>query len=137
MIQYSKSDGVCILRLDDPPLNAIGFELLDELGAAVDRANADFVVNRLFIPYLKEAFRLPEDGADPACRRRGDGRVRLCHGTADAHQHGWDRHSGIYLQADVQGFFDTRTALTDRNAAYRAGQSRTEDGRWGLQILRR
>ena len=65
MIEYSKSDGVCILRLGDPPLNAIGFELLDELGAAIDRANADFVVNRLFIPYLKEAFRFLEDGADP------------------------------------------------------------------------
>lgn len=41
MIEYSKSDGICIVRLNNPPLNAIGFDLLDELVAAVSRANAE------------------------------------------------------------------------------------------------
>ena len=41
MIEYSKSDGICMVRLNDPPLNAIGFELLEELVAAINRANAE------------------------------------------------------------------------------------------------
>ena len=49
MIEYSKSDGVCILRLDDPPLNAIGFELLEQLVDAIDRANADDDVRGIIV----------------------------------------------------------------------------------------
>lgn len=41
MIQYDLSDGVCILRLDAPPLNTITLGLLDELRSAVGRANAE------------------------------------------------------------------------------------------------
>jgi len=41
MIDYSVSDGVCVLRLDSPPVNAITFELLEELRAAIARASAD------------------------------------------------------------------------------------------------
>ena len=41
MIEYSVSEGLCVLRLDNPPRNAITYELLDELRAAVERANAD------------------------------------------------------------------------------------------------
>lgn len=41
MIQYSVSDGVCILRLDAPPLNTITLALLDDLRAAVRRANEE------------------------------------------------------------------------------------------------
>jgi len=41
MIDYSVSDGVCVLRLDSPPVNAITFELLGGLRAAIARASAD------------------------------------------------------------------------------------------------
>jgi len=49
MIEYSKSDGICIVRLNNPPLNAIGFELLEELVAAVSRANAEEDVRGIIV----------------------------------------------------------------------------------------
>ena len=49
MIEYSVSEGLCILRLDNPPLNAITFEMLDELRAAIARANADSSVSGIVI----------------------------------------------------------------------------------------
>ena len=61
MIEYSKSDGVCILRLDDPPLNAIGFELLEELVAAVGRANADEDVHGIIVTGTEERFSVGAD----------------------------------------------------------------------------
>ena len=56
MIEYGKSDGVCILRLNDPPLNAIGFEFLEELAAAVDRANADDDVTGIILTGNEDHF---------------------------------------------------------------------------------
>jgi enoyl-CoA hydratase/carnithine racemase len=41
MIQYTVSDGVCVLRLNAPPLNTITFLLLGELQAALGRASVD------------------------------------------------------------------------------------------------
>ncbi|MHC5053471.1 MAG: 3-hydroxyacyl-CoA dehydrogenase NAD-binding domain-containing protein [Planctomycetota bacterium] len=41
LVRYEVSDGVCVLRLDSPPLNTITLALLDQLCAAVRRANAD------------------------------------------------------------------------------------------------
>jgi len=49
MIEYSVTDGLCVLRLDNPPRNAITFELLDELRAAVERANTDDNVSGIVI----------------------------------------------------------------------------------------
>jgi len=49
MIEYSVSEGLCVLRLDNPPLNAITFELLDKLCTAVSQAGADDSVNRIVI----------------------------------------------------------------------------------------
>jgi len=49
MIEYSVSDGVCVLRLSDPPLNAFTFELLDELRSQIDRASADHAVRGIAI----------------------------------------------------------------------------------------
>jgi enoyl-CoA hydratase/carnithine racemase len=40
MIESTLSDGVCVLRLSAPPANTITFPLLDELRAAIRRANA-------------------------------------------------------------------------------------------------
>ncbi len=56
MIEYSKADGICILRLDDPPLNAIGYELLEELVAAVDLANADDDVSGIIVAGTDDHF---------------------------------------------------------------------------------
>ncbi len=41
MIDYSVSDGVCVLRLNSPPVNAITFSLLEELRSAIRRASSD------------------------------------------------------------------------------------------------
>ncbi|MHC4248259.1 MAG: 3-hydroxyacyl-CoA dehydrogenase NAD-binding domain-containing protein [Planctomycetota bacterium] len=41
LVRYEVSDGVCVLRLNSPPLNTIALALLDELRACVRRANAD------------------------------------------------------------------------------------------------
>jgi len=49
MIRYKLFDGVCVLRLDAPPLNTIGFALLEELGAAIRRTNSDTCVRGIVI----------------------------------------------------------------------------------------
>jgi len=41
MIDYAVSDGVCVLRLNSPPVNTLTYALLDELRAAIRRANSD------------------------------------------------------------------------------------------------
>lgn len=37
-VQYSLEDGVAIVRMDDGKANALGYELMDELDAALDRS---------------------------------------------------------------------------------------------------
>jgi 3-hydroxyacyl-CoA dehydrogenase len=49
MVQYTVSGGVCDMRLDAPPLNAITFGLLEELAAALGRAGADPAVRGIVI----------------------------------------------------------------------------------------
>ena len=49
MIDYGVSDGVCLLRLDAPPVNAIGPALLDALRAAIGRANEDAAVRGIIV----------------------------------------------------------------------------------------
>jgi len=49
MIEYGKSAGIATVHLNNPPLNAIGFEMLDELVAAVGRANADEDVRGIIV----------------------------------------------------------------------------------------
>jgi len=41
MIETTTSDGVCVLHLSAPPLNAFTFEMLDELRSLIEQANAD------------------------------------------------------------------------------------------------
>jgi 3-hydroxyacyl-CoA dehydrogenase len=43
-IDYSVSDGLCVLRLNAPPVNTVTFELLADLGAAIRRAADDEAV---------------------------------------------------------------------------------------------
>ena len=49
MIEYESSDGICVLRLNAPPVNTITLALLEELTAAIDRANADDDVRGIVI----------------------------------------------------------------------------------------
>lgn len=49
MIETSVTDGLCVLRLDNPPVNTLSFELLEELCAAVRRANEDSNVRKIMI----------------------------------------------------------------------------------------
>ncbi len=56
MIEYTVSDGVCVLRLNAPPLNAITFLLLEELRAAIGRANLDPEVRAIILTGSPEHF---------------------------------------------------------------------------------
>ena len=49
MIEYDVSDGVCMLRLNSPPVNAMTYALLEELRHALHRANADTEVRGVVI----------------------------------------------------------------------------------------
>lgn len=49
MIDYSVSDGICMLRLNSPPVNAITFDLLGELRGAIRRADSDDAVRGIVI----------------------------------------------------------------------------------------
>jgi len=56
MIEYSISKGLCILRLDNPPLNAITFRMLEDLRAAIGLAGADDSVNGIVITGAGDGF---------------------------------------------------------------------------------
>jgi 3-hydroxyacyl-CoA dehydrogenase len=56
MIEYSVADGLCILRPDNPPMNAITFQMLDELCASIGLANADQSVRGIVIIGSDKAF---------------------------------------------------------------------------------
>ena len=49
MIQYDVSSGMCVLRLDCPPLNALNYPLLEDLCESLARANADEAVRGIVI----------------------------------------------------------------------------------------
>jgi hypothetical protein len=48
-IRYDASDGLCVLRLDAPPMNAIGFAMLDVLRASLRRATEEAEVRGTII----------------------------------------------------------------------------------------
>ena len=49
MIDYSVTDGVAVLRLDAPPVNALDLALLEELIELIERAAADANVRAVVI----------------------------------------------------------------------------------------
>jgi 3-hydroxyacyl-CoA dehydrogenase len=49
MIDYHVSGGICVLRLNAPPLNTIDFALLERLGASIRRAGGDAGVRGIVI----------------------------------------------------------------------------------------
>ena len=61
MIEYSTSHGICILRLDNPPQNAITFGLLEALGKGIERANEDPNVRGIIVTGREDHF---STGAD-------------------------------------------------------------------------
>ncbi len=63
MIDYDVADGLCVLGLDNPPVNAISFELLDAMTAAVRRANDDAAARAIVITGGADQF---SAGADVA-----------------------------------------------------------------------
>ncbi|MBI5684238.1 MAG: enoyl-CoA hydratase/isomerase family protein [Verrucomicrobia bacterium] len=65
-IDSSVTDGVCVLRLNAPPVNTLSIELLGELRAAVREANADGRVRGIVITGGPEHF---SAGADVAMFR--------------------------------------------------------------------
>ena len=48
-IDYNVAGGACILRLNAPPVNAFNFAMLEQLQAAIERANDDTEVTRIII----------------------------------------------------------------------------------------
>jgi 3-hydroxyacyl-CoA dehydrogenase len=56
MIEYTVSDGACVLRLSVPPLNTITFLLLNELRAALGRANLDPEVQGIILTGQSDHF---------------------------------------------------------------------------------
>jgi 3-hydroxyacyl-CoA dehydrogenase len=49
MIDYDRTQNVCVLRLNAPPVNTITFTLLEELSAAMRRANQDAAVRGIVL----------------------------------------------------------------------------------------
>ncbi|MBM4043045.1 MAG: 3-hydroxyacyl-CoA dehydrogenase [Planctomycetes bacterium] len=56
MVQRSVSDGVCLLRLDAPPVNSITYALLDALVTAVQQAASDPMVRGIVLAGDAEHF---------------------------------------------------------------------------------
>jgi len=56
MIDYSESDGICTLRLNNPPLNAIGYAMIEQLVDVVERANSRGGVRGIIITGSTEHF---------------------------------------------------------------------------------
>ena len=56
MIEYENSDGICVLRLNAPPVNTITLALLEELTAAIARANADAAASGIVITGARAHF---------------------------------------------------------------------------------
>ena len=67
MIDYSVSDGVCVVRLNAPPVNTITFPLLEALCGAIGRAGSDEGVRGIVVTGGAEGF---SAGADVGIFRR-------------------------------------------------------------------
>ena len=76
MIHYETRDNLALLTLDAPPVNALSFALLDELRAALDRANADEQVQAIVLTGGSEHFSAGADLAIFQEIQSGDEAVR-------------------------------------------------------------
>lgn len=61
MLDYEVSDGVCVLRLNAPPLSTLTIQLLEMLRAAVRQANEDAAVRGIVILNAAEHFGVGAD----------------------------------------------------------------------------
>jgi len=75
MIQYDVADGLALVRLSRPPLNAITFSLLDALTSAIERAVADGSVRAVVLTGEATHF---SAGADVNLFREIRGREDAC-----------------------------------------------------------
>lgn len=78
MIHYSVSDGVAVLRLDAPPVNALDFEVLQDLRKLIERAAADPDVRAVVITGRPDHF---SAGADVGMFRELDSRQEAVDGS--------------------------------------------------------
>jgi 3-hydroxyacyl-CoA dehydrogenase len=86
MIDYEVLDGLCVLRLDWPPVNAISLAALAALRAAVARANADHEVRAIAITGGPAHFSAGADLADFQAIRSDDDAVRMATAFQEAFQ---------------------------------------------------
>jgi 3-hydroxyacyl-CoA dehydrogenase len=77
MIDYEVLDGLCVLRLDCPPVNAISLPLLAEIRTGVRRANSDPDARGIVITGGPSHFSAGADLADFQAIRSGDDAVRM------------------------------------------------------------
>jgi len=78
MIHYSVTDGVAVLRLDAPPVNALDFQVLEDLRELIERAAADPDVRAVVITGRPDHF---SAGADVGMFRALDSRQEAVDGS--------------------------------------------------------
>ena len=86
MLEVSQSDGICLLRLNAPPLNAITLEMLDALCAAVEQGEHDSQVRAFVLTGSLETFSAGADIRLFEGLRTPDDAVRLSRRFQEAYQ---------------------------------------------------
>ena len=98
------------------------------------RNREGFLVNRLFVPYLKEAFWLLEEGIEPEAIDRAMTDFGFRDGAAATDRHGGARYSGLLRPRARRRFSPPRPAAGGRRPAGRAGSARPEERGGSLQL---
>lgn len=78
MIEFSVAEGLCTLRLNAPPLNTLSFALLEQLRAAVGRANADGGIRGIIITGGPQHFSAGADIGLFEQARSDEDAMRIC-----------------------------------------------------------
>jgi len=85
-LHYDSSDGLAVLRLDAPSLNAISLAVLDDLRAAVDRARRDDQIQAIVIIGTATHFSAGADLGIFHAIRTAEDAIRTCRTFQDAFQ---------------------------------------------------
>jgi 3-hydroxyacyl-CoA dehydrogenase len=86
MIHYDVSEGVCTLRLEAPPLNALSFALLDALRGAIRRAEQDADVRGIVLGGTPRHFSAGADLGIFAQLRSAEAAIDVCRRFQEAFQ---------------------------------------------------
>ena len=115
---------------------AAGVQVVKSLGKTpvLVRNREGFVVNRVFLPYLKEAFRLLEEGAEPSDDRRGHGGVRSADGPACVDRYVGAGYPCINRRHSAPGLSPPWRTVADCRSAGRGGASGPEDRRRRIPV---